>query len=232
MKKTIAAIIMIALLLTGFSVASSAAAQTDAQKNFIARVGALAWADMKRNGILASLTIAQAILESGWGTSELATKANALFGIKADSRWNGKTYSKVSTEWNGFATIPVAASFRAYNSWEHSVDDHSSFLVAGGRYAKVINEKNYKKACTEIHKAGYATAPDYADRLIQLIETYGLTAYDTAGATNTPETGTPTVSTPPAALPIAITPCITITPLTAEQKALLAALMKQLCCNK
>ena len=235
MKKTIAAIILIALLLTGFSVASSAAAQTEAQKSFIARVGALASADMKRSGILASLTIAQAILESGWGTSELATKANALFGIKADSRWSGKTYSKVSTEWNGTRTISVNALFRAYNSWEHSVEDHSAFLAAGTRYAAVIGERNYRKACTAVHKAGYATAPDYADRLIQLIETYGLAAYDAvsgapSGTPSTPTASTPATSTPSAGKPA--TPCVTITPLTPEQKALVAALLKQLCCNK
>lgn len=64
------------------------------QRKFLAMVGPLAQADMQKSGILASLTIAQAILESGWGASELATKANALFGIKADARWSGKAYSK------------------------------------------------------------------------------------------------------------------------------------------
>lgn len=65
------------------------------QRKFLAMVGTLAQADMQKSGILASLTIAQAILESGWGTSELATKANALFGIKADARWSGRAYSKI-----------------------------------------------------------------------------------------------------------------------------------------
>ena len=195
MKKATAAIIVIALLLTGFSAAVSAAqtpaGMTQAQKDFIARVGTLASADMKRTGVLASLTIAQAILESAWGTSDLATKAYALFGIKADSRWSGKTYTKVTQEWTG----PVIASFRAYGSWEQSVADHSAFLVASSRYAAVIGEKNYKKACTAIHKAGYATAPDYADRLVKLIETYGLMDYDTAGSPGTVE------SKPPASKP-------------------------------
>jgi len=216
MKKAVAAIIMIALFLTGFSVAASAA-PTQSQKDFIARVGALASADMKRSGILASLTIAQAILESGWGTSELAVYANALFGIKADSRWNGRTYSKASTEWVGTRYVTVYASFRAYNSWEQSVADHSDFLNTGTRYAAVIGEKNYKKACTAIHKAGYATAPDYADRLIRLIETYGLTAYDGSGGLGIPSVSLPSVSRP-----------VTTTLLSSNQRAIITALLQRL----
>ena len=220
MKKALAAIIVVALFLTGYTVAASAAPanMTQAQKDFVARVGAMATADMNRSGILASLTIAQAILESGWGTSELATKANALFGIKADSRWNGRTYSKASQEWNGFMNVTVIASFRAYNSWEQSVADHSAFLAAGTRYAAVIGERNYRKACTAIHKAGYATAPDYANRLIQLIETYGLAAYDSGSG----GAGTPSVSTPFTSKP-GTTPL-----LTASQKKLITAVLQRL----
>ena len=216
MKKATAAIIAIALFLTGITVAASAAPAnvTQAQKDFIARVGALARADMERSGILASLTIAQAILESGWGTSELATKANALFGIKADSRWSGKTYTKASPEWNGVRNVTVVASFRAYNSWEHSVADHSAFLNASSRYAAVIGERNYRKACTAIHKAGYATAPDYADRLVKLIETYGLTAYDGGSG----GTGSTIPASKPGAAPS----------LTANQIKIVTALLQRL----
>jgi len=217
MKKAVAAIIMIALFLTGFSVAASAAPanMTQAQKDFIARVGALASADMKRSGVLASLTIAQAILESGWGTSELAKYANALFGIKADSRWNGRTYTKSSFEWVGGKNVTIVASFRAYNSWEHSVNDHSDFLLAGTRYAAVIGERNYRKACTAIHKAGYATAPDYADRLIKLIEMYDLTVYDGAGGS----------------LPLSQLSTGSKMYLTPEQKRAVETLRQLLCCK-
>lgn len=149
------------------------------QRQFIERVGALAAADMQASGILASLTIAQAILESGWGTSELAQNANALFGIKADSRWSGKAYSKDTKEcYDGVNYTTVTALFRAYGSWEESVADHSAFLRTGNRYAAVIGEKDYKAACKAIKAAGYATAPDYADKLVSLIEGYGLTSYD------------------------------------------------------
>lgn len=156
-------------------------ATKEEQKRFIERVGALAAADMRASGVLASLTIAQAILESGWGTSELAVNANALFGIKADGRWNGKAYSKETKEcYDGVNYTTVTALFRAYNSWEESVNDHSDFLVGSSRYAAVIGETDYRKAAKAIKAAGYATAPDYADKLIDIIETYGLTSYDGA----------------------------------------------------
>jgi len=154
-------------------------ALTQAQKDFIAKVGALAAADIKQSGILASLTVAQAILESGWGTSALAVNANALFGIKADSRWSGRVYSTATKEcYDGVNFTTVDALFRAYDSWEHSIADHSAFLTGSSRYAAVISERDYKKACTAIHAAGYATDPGYAGKLINLIETYGLTDFD------------------------------------------------------
>jgi len=155
---------------------------TQAQQDFIARVGALAAADMKRSGVLASLTLAQAILESGWGMSALTVKANALFGIKADSHWSGRVYSSSTKEcYDGVNFTTVTALFRAYDSWEHSAADHSAFLTGSTRYAAVIGERDYEKACGAIHKAGYATDPGYATKLISLIEAYGLTLFDSMG---------------------------------------------------
>lgn len=155
-------------------------ALTQAQKDFIARVGASASVDMEHSGILASLKTAQAILESGWGTSALATQANALFGIKADSRWSGRVYSTVTKEcYDGVNFTTVDALFRAYDSWEDSLADHSAFLASSSRYVAVIGESDYEAACTAIHTAGYATDPSYAEKLISIIEKYGLTDFDT-----------------------------------------------------
>ena len=121
----------------------------------------------------------KAILESGWGTSELATKANALFGIKADARWSGKAYSKDTKEcYDGVTYTTITALFRAYDSWAESVADHSAFLLANKRYAAVVGERDYKAACKAIKAAGYATDPGYPQKLIGLIEKYGLTVYD------------------------------------------------------
>ena len=155
---------------------------TQEQKAFIERVGALAAADMQKSGVLASLTIAQAILESGWGKSGLTVKANALFGIKAGTNWKGRVYSAKTQEcYDGVNFTTVTALFRAYDSWEESVADHSALLTGAARYKAAIGERDYKTACRAIKAAGYATDPQYADKLIRLIESYGLTAYDGAG---------------------------------------------------
>lgn len=155
---------------------------TQEQKAFIERVGALAAADMQKSGVLASLTIAQAILESGWGKSGLTVKANALFGIKAGTSWKGRVYSAKTQEcYDGVNFTTVTALFRAYGSWKESVADHSALLTGAARYKAVIGERDYKTACRAIKVAGYATDPQYADKLIRLIESYGLTAYDGAG---------------------------------------------------
>ncbi|MBE6012068.1 MAG: hypothetical protein E7234_05875 [Lachnospiraceae bacterium] len=135
--------------------------------------------DMIKSGILASLTIAQAILESSWGKSGLTVKGNALFGIKAGSNWKGKVYSGKTQEcYNGISFTEITALFRAYNSWEESVSDHSELLTGLARYKNVVGERDYKKACKAIQAAGYATDPNYTNKLISLIETYNLTSYD------------------------------------------------------
>jgi len=157
-------------------------ALTQEQKSFIEKVGKLAVADTLKSNVLASLTIAQAILESGWGESSLTINANALFGIKATNTWKGKVYNTKTKEcYNGITFTTIDACFRAYDSWEESIADHSAFLTAS-RYAAVIGERDYKKACTAIKAAGYATDPDYSAKLIKIIEQYGLTQYDAAQA--------------------------------------------------
>lgn len=156
---------------------------TAEQKAFIAKIGTLAAADMKKSGVLASLTIAQAILESGWGKSGLTVKAFALFGIKAGASWKGKVYSAKTQEcYDGKTYTTIIDLFRAYSSWEESIDDHSALLTGAARYKAVVGEQDYKKACKAIKAAGYATAPDYAEKLINIIECYSLTDYDKPAA--------------------------------------------------
>ena len=160
---------------------------TQEQKKFIERVGALAAADMQKSGVLASLTIAQAILESGWGKSGLTVKGNALFGIKAGTSWTGAVYSGKTQEcYDGVTFTTVTGLFRAYGSWAESVADHSDLLSRNARYKAVIGERDYKAACRAIAAAGYATDPKYADKLVQIIEAYALTAYDGAGSATQP----------------------------------------------
>lgn len=156
------------------------------KESFINSVKDGAIKGMKNYGVLASLTIAQAILESGWGSSALSTQANNLFGIKA----NGSTdYVVMKTkEYVNGEYITVDAKFRKYKSWNESIEDHAKFLVENKRYKNLIGEKDYKKACTLIQQDGYATDPKYASSLITLIEQNKLNQYDST-STSTPSTG-------------------------------------------
>ena len=101
-------------------------------------------------------------------------------GIKATKSWKGKVYCKDTKEcYDGVNLVEVKnAAFRAYDTWEESVIDHSTFLKANKRYKEVIGETDYKKACYAIKAAEYATDPDYAEKLIKIIEQYKLTEFD------------------------------------------------------
>lgn len=165
-------------------------ALTAEQRSFIETVGFMATADMKTSRILASLTIAQAILESNWGNSGLTVKANALFGIKAGSSWRGKVYSAQTQEcYDGAKFTTITALFRAYGSWNESVADHSALLTGLSIYKAVIGEMDYKKACQSIYAAGYATDPSYPSKLINIIELYDLAQYDKEEKTMFTNTG-------------------------------------------
>lgn len=158
--------------------------KVDKTADFIEKIKLGAISGWKTHEILPSLTIAQAILESGSGTSELATKANAIFGIKAhtDPKWP-KTYEKDTQEWVNGKLITVKAKFKAYNSWDESIRDRLKYLVTrniSGKYiyASVVGEKDYKEAAHKIFEAGYATDPQYPLKLIRIIEQYNLQKYD------------------------------------------------------
>jgi len=151
---------------------------TDEQKAFINKIGPMAAADMKKSGILASLTIAQAILESGWGKSGLTTAANNLFGIKGT--YNGQGYTCKTQEWDGSKYITVDATFRKYPSWAESLADHSDLFNRLDRYKNLRGLTDYKLACQYVREDGYATDPNYTSKLVSLIETYDLTIWDGA----------------------------------------------------
>ena len=158
---------------------------------FIAYVGNIAKADMKSSGILASIVIAQAILESSWGQSELSLKANNLFGMKAnlsgntwDSCWDGDIYAKKSPEDDGNGNIiEVLSDFRAYDSPTLSIMDHSDYLCGAKngdklRYEGLFGETDYRTAAQIIKDGGYATDSKYVDKLCNIIEEYNLDSYD------------------------------------------------------
>lgn len=162
--------------------------------NFIAKIKDYAIKDMNSTGVLASLTIAQAILESAWGESTLSVKGNNLFGIKKGN-WSKEVITLPTKEYIKGQWITVQADFRKYNNWGESIADHS-YLLLGDRYKSVISAKDYKTACYNIAKCGYATDPNYPTLLIELIEQFELYKYDnikTNNISNYAENGQATV---------------------------------------
>lgn len=162
------------------------------EQDFIQKICGYAMSDMKENGVLASVTIAQAILESSWGTSELAEKANNYFGMKcslSSNSWGSvwdrvSKYTKVTNEQDEAGkTNTIKADFRAYPDIEMSIKDHSLYLVGAmngteHRYCGIANEKDYRKAVEIIKAGGYATDINYVSKICSIIEKYKLTQYD------------------------------------------------------
>lgn len=134
--------------------------------------------DMQKTKILASLTAAQALIESNKGNSGLTQKANNLFGIKADKRWTGPFVEMNTKENYNGNLVTVKAKFRAYGSWEESINDHSNFLLTNKRYSNLIGVVDYKLACVLIKQDGYATSATYTKTLTDTIEKYGLFLWD------------------------------------------------------
>lgn len=130
---------------------------------------------MERYGIPASITMGQAILESGFGNGYLARVANNHFCIKCKSSWTGPTITHADDRPDD--------CFRVYDSVEASFEDHAEFLSEGQRYAFLFayDSDDYKRWAHGLKKAGYATAADYGDRLIATIERYNLQLLDKEG---------------------------------------------------
>ena len=128
---------------------------------------------MMLNKIPASITLAQGVLESGAGMSELARRANNHFGIKCNG-WTGRKSYHDDDERN--------ECFRAYDNVYQSYEDHSAFLTGSKRYSRLFELKltDYKGWAKGLKACGYATSPTYAKKLIEIIELYGLHRYDTA----------------------------------------------------
>ncbi len=139
-------------------------------------------AEMMRSGVPASITIAQGILESNAGQSELAQKANNHFGIKCGANWTGKSYS-IQDDDKDAQGKPVKSCFRQYDKIETCFLDHSEFLRDPRKYNRYgflfnLPRNDYKAWAKGLQTAGYATSPTYADKLIEIVERYELYRYD------------------------------------------------------
>ncbi|PJN89003.1 glucosaminidase domain-containing protein [Bacillus sp. mrc49] len=131
--------------------------------------------------ILPSVMIAQACLESGYGTSTLANQAKNIFGTKGD--YKGESIIMQTIEYVNGAPVQVRNKFRKYPTWEESLRDLANLYAFGtswnrNLYTAVIGEKDFKKALKAIYDAGYATDPKYIEKLVNLIETSDLTKFD------------------------------------------------------
>ncbi|MBE6290863.1 MAG: LysM peptidoglycan-binding domain-containing protein [Bacteroidales bacterium] len=166
-------------------VALSAYAQNDTYQVYIEQYKDVAIEQMHKYHIPASITLAQGLLESGAGTSELARKSNNHFGIKCHN-WAGKrAYHDDDSD---------GECFRAYRTARESYEDHSVFLTSSSRYEDLfkLKETDYKGWAYGLKRAGYATSPTYAKKLIEIIERYDLARYDKMQASGaaTPHTST------------------------------------------
>lgn len=133
----------------------------------------------RKTNVLTSVTVAQALIESGWGKHHIG-RANNYFGIKDQphDEWKGAFVEVPTKEWSkekGYYT--VTAKFRVYPDMEASFVDHANFLVRNPRY-KICFGKDYRGFAEGLQKAGYATDPEYAKKLIATVEKYGLQFYD------------------------------------------------------
>jgi hypothetical protein len=149
--------------------------------DFIDTIGAAAQRSRKTTGVPASVTVAQAILESDWGRSRLTRQGNNLFGIKALGGARGPAGVVTLATWEHVdgGDVIVQAPFKAYNTLEQSIDDHGGFFTRNRRYAPALAVANDARAFARaIQDAGYATDPSYASKLIGLMDRYNLYRFD------------------------------------------------------
>lgn len=149
---------------------------------FIDFLAPIARENRKQYGVLASISMAQAILESDWGNSELSAKYYNLFGVKGEDH-AANSVLLTTKEFENGQERTVQAWFRVYENWEESMTEHAQLLAEGtswdaARYQAVIQATDYVEAAYALESAGYATDPDYAEKLIGVIESNRLYLYD------------------------------------------------------
>lgn len=149
--------------------------------DFIADIAPAAQQMQANYGVHASISIAQAILESDWGESDLSAVYNNLYGMKGDNPEN--TVRLMTSEYYNGEWVTIQANFRVYDSWAESVQDHALLFVNGttwdpDQYAPVLQAATYQEAAQALQDCGYATDPDYAEKLIAVIEQHALYEYD------------------------------------------------------
>ena len=147
-------------------------------QDFIKAIGSAAQASAHQTNVPASFTIAEAALESGWGTSQLATQGFNLFGVKADSSWHGDTLTMRTREFLKGQWVMVPALWRKYPDWISCMTDHAQFLITNERYKAAFACKTGEAFAQAVAEAGYATDPDYANKIISVMRAHQLVSLD------------------------------------------------------
>ena len=156
---------------------------------FIAKMAPIAQRQAQKHGnkIFPSICIAQACNESAFGTTPKMVNANAVYGIKVGkssyhfgSAWKGKAYNTKTKEfYNGSTTAKVITDwFRAYDSMEDATEDYFDLICTANRYKHALNRSTPRECIEGIQKAPYATDPQYVQKIMSIVEKYGLTKYD------------------------------------------------------
>lgn len=154
---------------------ASQALVSPTKRHFIEKMAPIAQQAQRQDHVLASITIAQAALESDWGQSQLALKYNNLFGVKGTGLNSALMTTKeyVNGQWQ-----VVQANFVVYPSWQAAIDGHSRLLAEGRFGNPSLYQTNYVTAAQALQQNRYATDPNYAKKLITLIKEYQLNRYD------------------------------------------------------
>jgi len=142
-------------------------------EQFVSRMTHAARSASKESGVPAELILSQAALESGWGRREIrgedGSQSYNLFGIKASPNWKGKVVNIMTTEYENGVARKVMQPFRAYDSYAESFADYARLISRNERYSEVVKAGSAEEAARSIQRAGYATDPDYADKLISIM---------------------------------------------------------------
>ena len=144
--------------------------------DFVNRMGASAQAASVASGVPAPLILAQAALESGWGKREIrgsdGSQSFNLFGIKADRGWKGPVVEATTTEYVDGVPNKVREKFRAYGSYGEAFTDYARFMTRNPRYANVLATDDPTEAAHGLQRAGYATDPQYAQKLVRIMQKF------------------------------------------------------------
>jgi flagellar protein FlgJ len=156
---------------------SDAGSRPEHVQEFVARLSGPAQKAAIGSGIPAELILAQAALETDWGRRQITTPEGAdshnLFGIKAGSQWQGATTQVTTTEYEDGAAHKQLESFRVYPSYDAAFDDYARLISSRPGYAAARNTGDAPRAAMALQQGGYATDPQYAEKLISVMATIG-----------------------------------------------------------